>query len=155
VEGAGELELAGTGNWDRPGWRWGRSNWSWRWVTGSLGRPSRRRVTGNRSWASRRQVTGRRGRPQHRRVPGDMGRPSRRLTRIRDRQHRRVTGNRGRPSCQLVTGNMGRPQRRRVSEGLQELPVSLRLVPPHRLDPAQHLPQPAELLVWLFSRGQR
>ncbi|TNN62624.1 hypothetical protein EYF80_027142 [Liparis tanakae] len=57
----------------------------------------------------------------------------------------------GRPSRRLVNGNRGRLQHRRVSEGLQELAVSLRLVPPHRLDPAQNLPQPAELLVWRLS----
>ncbi|TNN39608.1 hypothetical protein EYF80_050226 [Liparis tanakae] len=45
---------------------------------------------------------------------------------------------------------------RRVA--LQDLAVSLGLVPPHRCDPLQHLHPPGELLLWLwlhplFSRG--
>ncbi|TNN21812.1 hypothetical protein EYF80_068075 [Liparis tanakae] len=60
---------------------------------------------------------------------------------------RRVTGSRG--QLQLLKG--APLPRNQVLVALQELAVNLCLVPPHRLDPTQHLPQPAELMVWLFS----
>ncbi|TNN72224.1 hypothetical protein EYF80_017508 [Liparis tanakae] len=55
------------------------------------------------------------------------------------------TGHREQESAFAPTGHGSQ------GSALQELAVSLCLVPPHRPDPAQHLPQPAALLVWLFS----